>query len=129
MIILISHLTFSPSLRLLVQGWLLVRAFPPLLSVLVVIDLLQKIVDTSLGYRIDNSLSSNKKWVRLMKYLESVRSYIMKGSWKQNFMQSSHGLTVLWHSRKLWELRKTKWVLKTFSCGSQPGVILLLFLS
>ena len=48
---------------------------PPLLSVLVVIDLLQKIVDTSLGYRIDNSLSSNKKWVRLMKYLESVRSY------------------------------------------------------
>ena len=128
MIILISHLTFSPSLRLLVQGWLLVRAFPPLLSVLVVIDLLQKIVDTSLGYRIDNSLSSNKKWVRLMKYLESVRSYegILKA---KLYAIYSHDLTVLWHSRKLWELQKTKWVLKTFSCGSQPGVILLLFLS
>lgn len=128
MIILISHLTFSPSLRLLVQGWLLVRAFPPLLSVLVVIDLLQKIVDTSLGYRIDNSLSSNKKWMRLMKYLKSVRSYegILKA---KLYAIYSHDLTVLWHSRKLWELQKTKWVLKTFSCGSQPGVILLLFLS
>ena len=57
------------------------KGFSPFLSVLVVVDLLQKkIVDTSLGYRIDNSLSSNKKWVRLVKYLESARSYegIMK---------------------------------------------------
>ena len=57
------------------------KGFSPFLSVLVVVDLLQKkIVDTSPGYRIDNSLSSNKKWVRLVKYLESARSYegIMK---------------------------------------------------
>ena len=57
------------------------KGFSPFLSVLVVVDLLQKkIVDTLLGYRIDNSLSSNKKWVRLVKYLESARSYegIMK---------------------------------------------------
>lgn len=128
MIILISRLTFLPSLRLLVQGWLLVRAFQsPFLSVLVVVDLLQKkIVDTSLGYRIDNSLSSNKKWVRFNIWRVPV---LMRGSWKQNFMQSSHGWTFLWHSRKLWELQKTKLVLKTVSYGSQPGVILLLFLS
>ena len=57
------------------------KGFSPFLSVLVVVDLLQKkIVDTSPGYRIDNSLSSNKKWVRVVKYLESARSYegIMK---------------------------------------------------
>lgn len=66
------------------------KGFPPLLSVLVVIDLLQKIVDTSLGYRIDNSLSSNKKWVRLMKYLER--------SWRDLESKTLCNLAMVWLS-------------------------------
>lgn len=53
------------------------KGFSPFLSVLVVVDLLQKIVDTSLGYRIDNSLSSNKKWVRFNIWRVPV---LMRGS-------------------------------------------------